>query len=1293
MKLVKNIFSGGRNSDTDPHSIEPRFYTEAHNVELTGDGVFGGLRNFNGTTKIEDITDVSGTVLLREFENNYIINGDLVPCLTIFTAKTGGKFKIWCLDVGSGTKYELFEEDTPTGYFDNDRVVDGTVYSENGIDILYFTDFYNEIRQLRCVIPDSYTHNFLTSFDLSLQRRGAIGTFSNISSPKTGGGSLLSGTYQFSYRMVDPVNKKFTRWSSLTNPIHVYSKINDNAPVYAGVGLPTNTSLQFTINPSQEELDNFEYFQLAVVENIYPTGAESITRGTNTVFVAALLPIEPIANRINYSFKQNIKVGTIPLSDIVVDQAPIETVKSLKSDSSRLFGFNTKYRKLEYDNGNPSIGVGSSIITKNHTIYADPYSDDDFSSKYVGYFRDEVYRFAIVYYDKYGNASRPRVLDLSGVTGNQYSGVDVKFPARSTSNSYSLFTSNVAGKLRALGLRLNNIINHPTWAESFEIFRAKRIKNILFQTPVIPMMYVEGVGAFGEYPSIARIEGGTQEFPNAQPQTSSKIYMPKNLFFPNFRNIIKRTSTNPYGSILRKGEAQFQPLAGATSFVAVFPQKNMYGDGSFNFSGAEKLRVIDYCILKLNVVDYSPESDIGTFSGDFYETNVSGNFYALNSGDYYFDASWTGKSINESHNITDYLYFDNLSKPDSLSGEKIMDYESLQTQGIDLGRSPNIQRMAVLKLNTGFNDIINGMPSSTLGFASGVLNKYIGSDNEIITGAGVKYETQFRHTNKYIHKYTNWGTSKYIQALKIANVELGLNDDRYGDVDTQHEFISTGAKYTFTPSELIDVRAGNTVGIDIEVWGGDCFIGAHTFKVNDSSYSITNQKKNTGSQETEANLYKQWKYLFRRQPGSANLLCMPVGVDGASQYVQVILESEYNGEVRDADHLVSVSHSNGMPILNIDNKSLIRSPLTYNYNINLSKQNDQKVYFPLSDINFIQNDFNSRIIYSDIKTYNSPEQGFDIIRAINFHDLDESGGKGTKLVKAGDRLFAIQTQRITYIPIGQTSLELADAESLSVGTSSVIGNAIIVDAMRGSQHLAAIVETGTSVYIPDNRHKSVYQLTADGVRPITQFNETLFRTLFSQPINEADLRGIYDPVKRQYWLITPTIVHLFNEVENVWVSDFEFDNDNKLLGGRYVNNKLYLSGKTGSDNQISVYSMYTGNPNTLFNKITIPRVKFVTNPDNDISKVFDNQLIVASERLLSTHYEVTHEQQEGNQSSMVLMEDIPQVEGNYRLKTLRDQDGARLRGLRMLTEIRFNDVLSTLSSVLTKYRLSSRYPL
>lgn len=1305
-RLTINRFVKGLNTDVDKTLLDPVFFTDAHNLEIVGNGNFFSLKNIKGTVNVQNVINTANTVLLGVFENFYKIgNTSGIKCLTIFTATLGGNFKIWCYDTENDALYELYEEAVDSDYFTDDRIVDGRSYAENNIDILEFTDNESELRQLRCEIATPYVANSLTAYDLSLLRRGANGLI-NLDDVTTGG-SLISGTYQIAYRMVDTDRKRFTKWSSLTNPIHVYTE-PDSFIAYAGIGLPTNSKIIIDIVPTDEELANFDKFQLAVVENIYPTGPETVVEGENQTFVASLLPVESVANRLNYEYAANQKIGTVPIEDIVVDLAPIKTAKTLSINQKKLFAANIKYHDLEFDNGEPVVGGGGVLVDNDtpSTYYYDAVN----SSLRRGYFRDEVYRYGIVYRDRYGNKAPVKVLDLSALTDNQISALlpDFKFPSRSTSNAYSILDSNDGPKV--LGLALTGIDNHPTWAVGFEIVRAKRIKKVMFQTPVIPMTTVEGIGAFLRYPSLANTtndDEDTKAYPDAQPMTSSKVYVPKNLFWPEMRAISKRKSSVNGDTIFgdsnfnrrAKGESQLTRKS-TYDYAIIFPQSQLYENAKVSLTGTEKLQTIDFCITRLDTEDFS---DFSTFPGspehgNSINTKIAGNFYSLRQGDYFFDNAWTAKTITDADNqIVDNAAIDALSPGVILAGEKVLQYSELSTQGVNLGYEPKNQKMTVIKLSSSYDD-----EGATLRvFANGTHNAYA-SNGHVFDSSSIRFENDADatgdYTNLFATRYPFFSeNSSYIQAIRIANVVRGeIGDDRYGDISTQHEFISTGAKYAFSTAELIDVAQGNSVPIDIDVWGGDCFVSPHIFKISDSTYSVVNQTKNNGSADSNTNLRRYWDNILYSIPTDGvnpnPKICMPVALDKVGQYIQLFLESEYNGEVRDYDVMVPKTSISSNPVLNVSSEGSIRTPLTYKYNINLSKENNQAIYFPRPEFVLNQSEFSTRIAISDQKVYNSDIQGFDVFRVLNFFDLEENGGAIHKLAMASDNLYALQTKRITYLPTGQTQIEATDAGALSVGTGSDIGRPIVIDTERGTQHLRGVVETGSAIYIPDNENKAVYKLSGQQLESISSIgNDTLFRGLLESKIPEKNLIGVYDPVRKEYWFVDNlnNKCCIFNEASNVWVSNYEFTG---LNGGVYTNQKLYLLGKVS--NQFSVFEMYTGDANQLFGQTVTPRVSIVINPDEGISKTFDNQMFVASDRLATIDYIVEREQAIGNQVVSGTILDISSREGNFRIQCPRDSNSERLRGLRLLSTIKWktDTSLVSLSEVYTKYRHSFRSP-
>lgn len=1280
-KLTKNDFRGGLNTDVSPNLIQPTYYVDAHNLELVGDGKFFDLKNIKGTTLVQNIINVPNTRVLKVFENFYKIDTtERVKCLTIITANSS-TINYFCFDTENVVLYELYEEVTPGDYLTDDRLIDGRSYAENGIDILYFTDNYNELRKLRCEIPFPYVANFLTEFDLSLQRWGANGVISLESDVVDTGGSLLSGTYQFAYRMCTPDTKKFTKWSSLTNPIHIYSTISSSPDRYSsGIGLYTDRKITLHINPTALELDNFEHFQLAVIENIYPTGALSIeSEGVSTSY-ASLLEIKEVADfitgsTINVEYVSNNKIGTISIDELTIDNSAIESAKTLVIKNNRLFAGNIHYKNLTVDTP-PSIT--GTIITNNGR------ATELNATLNKGYFRGEVYRFGIVYFDKYGNKSSPYVLDMSSVTGNQINtllSTDYKFPERNLNNSYSLLTSlNIP---RNLGLDLT-VDNHPTWATGFEIVRLDRKKRILFQTPVIPYTTIKGIGAFYNYPTTYNTDAGTTEVANAQPMTSDVVYAPKNLLWPEMRKITNVTATSPAGSGINtriKGEAKLE-ISTSYNFAGIFPPESQYNNKEFTFSGSEQLEQVDYVHLK---VDYTAFSTSTYNDGDYIETDVAATFYALNDEQYYYDAAWVAKaSILNTNSINDSIYLDNYSEGGTLSGGSITEFSQLDTDGIEYLGNPNNQRITVVSLKEAYDSETN----STIPFSVG--NKLLYSAGSAISSATATpvYESGTNYTNKFINEYSGFvNNSTLVQVLRIVNcINPNIGDNRYGD--NTEGFISTGSKYFFSSSELVDVEASNSVPISIEVWGGDCFVSAHTFKICDSTYSVLNQQKQAlGGGLSTASAADKWDKVFF---AGATVISMPISVKGCSQFVEVFLESEYNGEVTDSDILTeeSVGVLSPPKLVNAV-QNLNKTSLNYVYNINLNKSNSQKVYFEKPEFSFEQYNFGSRIQYSDIKIYNTSEQGFDTFRVGNTADLEESGGDITKLSLSGDDVYAIQQKRIVYVPIGEKLLETSDAGIIQVGSGEVINQAKVIESKRGGQHLGAIIETGSAIIIPDNINKAVYSLENQDFKIISdEFVASTFRDYFSSVIPEKDLNGLLDPIKKEYWVFSDDFCLKFNFMLNKWIGNIEWPS---LLQGQYTNQSLYTL-STEAD-QISVYSMYTGSdsPTTLAGEVVIPRVSFYVNPDADFSKTFDNMMFNCNERLDKVDLLVTREGALGNQEVLNTSIDINPVEGNYRIKTLRDGDGTRLRGLRMKATVYWNEA-SALSSVFTKYRTSSRNP-
>lgn len=1303
-KITKNSFSGGRNSDVNVAILPPDQYIEAHNVDFIANGNFYALQNLSGTTFLSSFGTDATLREIGSYPCKFTINGTLTYCIIYATMSSNtGTFNLWAYDTQNIVLYALYQETYGVGYYTTDRVVDFVNYPENGVDHVYFADGYNELRQLTCTITTPWIPNSLSAYDLALLRRGANGTIAL--SSIANGGSLLSGTYQFSYRMCNPTAKKFTKWSSISNPINVYDSDNTDAQVFAGIGLPTTRKIIVTVTPSAQEiaaLTSLPYIQLAVIENIGSTPAISVSLQQFTSFIGTSM---------NLTYQSNARVDSTPLDSFLIDSAQIESAKTLRTTNNRLFLGNVKYANLQFNSsfGAPAISAGT-IASKTSTdigsSQGDSFSSDTFSSKYIGYFRDEVYRFGVVYKDKYGNKSYVSPLDLSAVVDNQITGgvKDMHFPARSFNKKYTLFKSN--GQIQSLGLNLS-LINHPTWAVELEVVRVPRKKDIQFQSPVIPMMTVNGIGTLGDYPSKFSTATGSTTFNSAsnttsvQPMTAGKVMVPKNMFWPEGRDI-SRYSADIGSPGIQHGEVHLDNFPGTCTyaFSMLFPTANMYGDttpvngltNGFVYTGSEKIDFIDRALLKLNYVSLGSSGKSPYIIGEDINTNTTGNFYAVLDGDYYFDSGWAAKTKpNSSYSgaaMTGYQFYDNFGQTAPVSGIAVMDYQSLSTNGFKFGYQPNIQRSGV----ASFGFAIPPEDPTKLGavFANGTLNAIGGGGGFIVGGSGSRYQTPANIDNSYLNEPSTYGyisDTGYCTAVDIVNIKLGLSDNRYGDINSLQLYQSTGAIYTFTSTDQTTLQSGGQITVTLDVFGGDCFVSAHTFKICDSTYSVTNSAKGKLPGSTNSNTIEtqRWGgYYVNSTYG--NIISLPVAVENSSQFITVVLESEYNGGVRDHDIIVKQTASNGFPILNNPTVNTCRVPLSYRYNFNISRSNYQKVFTTALQFSFQQYNFAARVPWSNIKIYNSDQSGFDVFNVSDFMDLPEQRYDITSLAVAGDMLYALQEKGVVYLPTSSRQIEQSDSNTLAVTSGDVIGRPIVVSTERGTQHLRSVAETGEMIFTTDNKNKEVYGLVGTELRLITENQQTVMKNIWSSQFAGNAVKGVYDFVNEQYLVIMPTTIQFYHQPRGLWVGDWECS----PFGGTYQRGVVYMT--AFNSNTLGIYSIHTGAPNQLFGNTVDPRVVFAVNPDEAFAKTFDVFMIDSSDKLSTADLQVVYDSTSSTSTITGLNLAVPNIENNYRIPLGKDQNGYRLRGMRMLVTAHFGALTAQLKAIYTKYRYSKRVP-
>lgn len=1343
----RNTFEGGLNTDSTPSFVKPNTYIDAQNVSLVTNGSFFSMENIKGTYPLGILpgTDLNcriiGTISVNFQIGDTGVTG-LLPGVMVFGYDLN-HFKIWGVIPDTGGLglfgvYELYQEVlAPTFAIDiNDYIVDAIKFSEFGYDSVYFTDNFNEPRKINCIIPTIYFPNFNTPTQIGLLQRKAIGMVTGL---PASGGSLLTGTYQLAYQLYNTNTGKYTRFSLLSNPIHIYTDNNSlTDPAKAGIGLISSSKITSNIVITADEATNYTHFRLALVKNIYAEGTS-----VNTINSVGVSKTESIATyttvvtsdftTIVYDIKSDAQYDVTTIDEIVTDLLAVDHCKTITIKKNRLLLGNITLRDLSYNNGTPSIGGGSIIKSTDSNSNPNTFTNSTLSTTSVGHFRDEVYRYAICYFDNYGNFSAPKTLDVSSVTDNAISGaIDMKFPSRNNSN-YQILDSN--NRCVSLGLRLNNITNHPTWAAGFIILRAKRKKRIQFQTPMLPVAHIWLPGAVGSYPGTSAESIGTISHPTATPAGPILTGVAPNLFYSAFAD----TTDTPYGSNVNNlylGETrtlQFRPNVGA--HIILFPPDSMYSTLSkYVFQGNETFSTVDAVLTKPNLITFDDtnglfgSASLSTFSGTFAATTQL-QYKSCNYNSTTWLSTLSPDRISTPITITTNKYFENLGSGQLLNGFSMMAPEKFVTPTISYGYPFTNQRMVVAEIKGNYANL-DSMQSRLQFSTNGI--SFFQSDSEIHdANYNINHDTfQAILANPPVSGIINgtyWLYPNYLSSIEVGNVVTPNTDTRYGNQDDFNEFIFTGTQVNFTLSEQATIKSGGSVLKTVDIWGGDCFVSYHTFKLSDSTVKVLNEVKTDLNPTGDFGLsyvYLRWDRAFTGGSLSSAVQHFPVFYKACAQYITLALESEYNGAVRDVDTCEPIATQNNVTIWGASKSYKARAPMGYNYNINLKKQNDQKIFVPLDPSIAIQLQFKARVYYSDIKVYSSTITGFDVIRVNNYYDYEERYGRLVKLAQAGDNLYGIQDRAIFYLPLSERVLETTDASQLAVRTGDFLGLQRYLIVNRGSQYLRSIVEQGSLIYGVDQINRQVFKITGQEIEfisdkgMVSEWQNALFE-IHGPAVIEPYIMAWYDYLKDELWIYNADtgVCYLFNEDYDIWTSNYQFGGYDGnaipiLKGGCSVSGQLYLFGGASQTPQIT--SMYNGNLSQLFGTYVTPQVTFIINPELELGKTFDNMVINSTDRLSSLDLSVIREIATGNQTMTTV--DLTNIstsepfyrggEGGYMLKTLRDSNSStnpnsRMRGFYAKATIKWpTNIIYTgsstpvtqvgLISVVTNTRLSSK---
>ena len=264
-----------------------------------------------------------------------------------------------------------------------------------------------------------------------------------------------------------------------------------------------------------------------------------------------------------------------------------------------------------------------------------------------------------------------------------------------------------------------------------------------------------------------------------------------------------------------------------------------------------------------------------------------------------------------------------------------------------------------------------------------------------------------------------------------------------------------------------------------------------------------------------------------------------------------------------------------------------------------SSQNTTEVY--ISKPNNFQgiSEYDTRIVYSDPKINNTPQDAWLSYRVESYKDLDGNRGALTSLLTFKDTLYFFQENGLGALAVNPTSTVIDNSgTSIVLGTGGVIQNFQYLSNKAGVLSPLSVAMSEENIYFADVNLKKIYSLGANGIQSISDAYG--MKSWASENLSRSFLPVLgFDPEYNEVLIVyKPSTFYIaFSESINRFISFRSCP----LTGGytQFIQTSSSIYGTSGhKDHRGVINFLNTG-------ALEPPSVEFIVNKNPFDVKVFD----------------------------------------------------------------------------------------
>lgn len=213
-------------------------------------------------------------------------------------------------------------------------------------------------------------------------------------------------------------------------------------------------------------------------------------------------------------------------------------------------------------------------------------------------------------------------------------------------------------------------------------------------------------------------------------------------------------------------------------------------------------------------------------------------------------------------------------------------------------------------------------------------------------------------------------------------------------------------------------------------------------------------------------------------------------------WITFTVRSTKNLNIRSLDESVPDEiHLNGhprgfFPYFGMECDGSYKTPEALCYNNGFEKSTSERWNFEVPDVPYIKNNYENRIMYSDIHVNDAFKNGFRVFQLGHYKDYPKTYGSIVKLVELQGDLICVFEHGVARIPVNERAVAgEGSGGNVYINTSNVLpDNPLILSDKFGTQWEESVIKTPYYIYGIDTVAKKIWRTNGQTLECISDFS-------------------------------------------------------------------------------------------------------------------------------------------------------------------------------------------------------------